>query len=112
MHKLKPNSFKLAVLIMAASLFTACTPTPLATNEEDCPLPAQVEECRQKSQLGGSSGYVPFGNTGSNRRINNSSSNSSFSEPRARFGNSTGAKGSSNSVVERVLVVLVVVDLG
>lgn len=94
MHKLKPNSFKLAVFIMAASLLTACTPTPLATNKEDCPLGAQVEECRQRSQYGGSSGYVPFG-AGSNRRINNSSSNSRFSEPRARSGNLTGAKGSS-----------------
>jgi hypothetical protein len=79
MHKLKPNLLKLAVFIMAASLFTACTPAPLVNNKEDCQKPPQVEECRRSNQHPGGSGYVSISRGGSRSNIGGENSKTSGS---------------------------------
>ena len=95
MSELKPNLFRMAVIIMVASLFTACTPRPTVQNQKICKQQPSLEQCQDESQYGGGGGYIFTNNGRSGSRRSNygksSNSRSGVSSP-----GSTGIKGGNS----------------
>lgn len=95
MSELKPNLFRMAVIIMVTSLFTACTPRPIVQNQKNCKQQPSLEQCKHESQYGGNSGYI-FINNGRSGSRPSDYGKSSNSRPRVSSPGSTGIKGGNS----------------